>query len=309
MKTFKNIYIFLLFFFLINDLNAQNVFIEYKVNDKIITNIDIKIEEQYLVSLNPKLESLDKDLKKKIATDSLIKEIIKIDELVKYFDLEKQNPYLKTFLKNYYSNIGFANLDSFKNHLREYGLDIKMIEEKLNYELLWNQLIFDRYNQQIRIDKSSLIEKINNLTKDDTLTEYNLSEIFFKIEAGEKEKEKIKIIEQSIKEIGFQNTANLYSISESSKVGGKIGWIKENNLSRDISDELKKINSKEYSDVIKVNNNLLILRVNEKRVTKKEINKELELQKLIETKKNEQLNNFSKIYFDKIKIDSNINEF
>ena len=309
MKTFKSIYIFLLSFFLVNNLNAQNVFIEYKVNDKIITNIDIKIEEQYLVSLNPKLESLDKDLKKKIATDSLIKEIIKIDELVKYFDLEKQNPYLKTFLKNYYSNIGFANLDSFKNHLREYGLDIKMIEEKLNYELLWNQLIFDRYNQQIRIDKSSLIEKINNLTKDDTLTEYNLSEIFFKIEAGEKEKEKIKIIEQSIKEIGFQNTANLYSISESSKVGGKIGWIKENNLSRDISDALKKINSKEYSDVIKVNNNLLILRVNEKRITKKEINKELELQKLIETKKNEQLNNFSKIYFDKIKINSNINEF
>ena len=174
---------------------------------------------------------------------------------------------------------------------------------------MWNQLIFDKYNQQVKINESLLLEQINNQIQNENLIEYNLSEIFFKLDKGEAEKDKIELIKQSIQEIGFENTANLYSISESSKVGGKIGWIDENNLSKNISNSLKNINSGEYSELIKINNNYLILYVNEKKISKKKIDKKLELQKLIEVKKNEQLNNFSKIYFDKVKINSNINEF
>ena len=309
MKINKNIFILIILFLLISNLNAQNILIKLKVNETIITNIDIQNENQYLIALNPKLQGLDKNLQKKIAADSLIKEIIKKNELVKYFDLSKQNTYQESFLKNYYTNLGFADLDSFKKHLESYGLNIKVIKEKLNYELLWNQLIFDKYNQQVKINKSVLLEQINNQIQNENSIKYNLSEIFFKLEKGEIEKDKIELIKQSIQEIGFENTANLYSISESSNIGGKIGWIDENNLSKKISYSLKDVNTGEYSEFIKINNNYLILYVNEKKNFKKKIDKKLELQKLIELKKNEQLNNFSKIYFDKIKINSSINEF
>jgi len=309
MKINKNIFILIIFFSLIGNLNAQNILIKFKINETVVTNIDIQNENQYLIALNPKLQGLDKNLQKKIATESLIKEIIKKNELAKFFDLNKQNPYLESFLKNYYINLGFADLDTFKKHLDTYSLSIKLIKEKLNYELLWNQLIFDKYDRQVKINESLLLEQINNQIQNENLIEYNLSEIFFKLDKGEVEKDKIELIKQSIQEIGFENTANLYSISESSKVGGKIGWIDENNLSKKISNSLKNINSGEYSELIKINNNYLILYVNEKKISKKKIDKKLELQKLIKLKKNEQLNNFSKIYFDKIKINSNINEF
>ena len=309
MKINKNIFVLIIFFLLINNLNAQNILIKLKINETIVTNIDIQNENQYLISLNPKLQGLDKNLQEKIATESLIKEIIKKNELAKYFDLNKQNPYLESFLKNYYINLGFSDSDTFEKHLDTYNLSIKLIKEKLNYELLWNQLIFDKYNQQVKINESLLLEQINNQIQNENLIEYNLSEIFFKLDKGEAEKDKIELIKQSIQEIGFENTANLYSISESSKVGGKIGWIDENNLSKNISNSLKNINSGEYSELIKINNNYLILYVNEKKISKKKIDKKLELQKLIEVKKNEQLNNFSKFYFDKIKINSSINEY
>jgi len=307
MKINKNISILIFFFLLISNLNAQNIIIKFKINETIVTNIDIQNENQYLIALNPKLQGLDKNLQEKIAVDSLIKEIIKKNDLAKYFDLSKQNPFLESYLKNYYTNLGFADLNSFEKHLDAYSLSIELIKKKLNYELLWNQLIFDKYNQQLKINKSLLLEQINN--QNENLIEYNLSEIFFKLNKGEIEKDKIELIKQSIQAIGFENTANLYSISESSKIGGKIGWIDENNLSKNISNSLKNLNSGEYSDLIKVNNNYLILYVNEKKISKKKIDKKLELQKLIKLKKNEQLNNFSKIYFDKIKINSNINEF
>ena len=309
MKINKNLSIIIIFLLLINNLSAKNILIKFKINETIVTNVDIQNENRYLIALNPKLQSLDKNLQEKIAVDSLIKEIIKKDELAKYFDLNKQNSYLESFLKNYYLNLGFADFESFNNHLTKYSLSVKMIEKKLNYELLWNQLIFDKYNQQVKINESALLNQINNQIQNENLIEYNLSEIFFKLDKGEIEKEKIKLIKQSIQEIGFENTANLYSISESSKVGGKIGWIDENNLSKNISNSLKNLNSGEHSDFIKINNNYLILYVNEKKISKKKIDKKFELQKLIEVKKNEQLNNFSKIYFDKIKINSNINEF
>jgi len=308
LKLLLNIFFFKLF--LIANLNSyENIIIKFKVNETIVTNIDIQIESKYLTALNPKLQSLDKNLREKIAADSLINEIIKKEELEKYFDLNKRNPYLESFLKNYYTNIGFKDFSSFINHLDAYNLNIKMIEEKLNYELLWNQFIFDKYNQQVKINESLLLEQINNQIQNENLIQYNLSEIFFKLDKGEIEKDKIELIKQSIQAIGFENTANLYSISESSKVGGKIGWINESNLSKNISNSLKNVNSEEYSEPIKVNNNYLILYVNEKKISKKKIDKRLELQKLIEVKKNEQLNNFSKIYFDKIKINSSINEF
>ena len=138
--------------------------------------------------------------------------------------------------------------------------------------------------------------------------DYKISEIIFVKKRDKSINELMDEIELSISEIGFNNTATLYSISESSKFGGKIGWVNENNLSEEISIELEKIKKGERTKIITIGNRYLILKIDEIKTTKKIINEEDELNKLIQAETNRQLNQFSKIYFDKSKINYLINE-
>ena len=138
--------------------------------------------------------------------------------------------------------------------------------------------------------------------------DYNISEIIFIKKKDKTINELINEIELSISEIGFNNTATLYSISESSKFGGKIGWVNKNNLSEEILIELEKIKEGERTKVIPIGNRYLILKIDNIKITKKIINEEEELNKLIQAETNRQLNQFSKIYFDKSKINYLINE-
>ena len=139
--------------------------------------------------------------------------------------------------------------------------------------------------------------------------EYNLSEIIF----GEKQniplEEHLKEILESIEINGFENTANLYSISDSSKVGGKIGWVKKNDLSLEINRKIENLKVNSYSDPIKINNNYLILKINEIKEVAIEIDKQKELDKMIMVETSKQLDKFSSILFNKIRLNSTISEF
>ena len=116
-------------------------------------------------------------------------------------------------------------------------------------------------------------------------------------------------INQSIIEIGFENTANLYSISDSSKVGGKIGWININSLSPKISNSLKKVDLGQFTSPVNLNSKFIILKINDIKKEKKIIDVNKELGKLIKSEENRQLNNFSKMYFDRLKINTKIDEY
>ena len=116
-------------------------------------------------------------------------------------------------------------------------------------------------------------------------------------------------IEESILKNGFENTANIYSISESAKVGGKIGWVKKNSLSDIIVEELNSLEKNEYSSPLQIDNNFLIFKINEIREVKTKINKEKELDKMIYVETTKQLDKFSNIFYNKIKLNSEISEF
>ena len=172
---------------------------------------------------------------------------------------------------------------------------------------MWNELIYLRYNRQVKIDKSSLINKINNLNNKQR-KEYLLSEIVFQKKKGEDLNILKKKIKESILEIGFNNTANIFSVSESSKMGGNIGWVSENNLSNILLKELKNINENEMTDIILIGNNYLIIKVNKIRFKEININKEEELEKMIKFETNNQLNKLSRIFFSKSIMNYSINE-
>jgi len=221
--------------------------------------------------------------------------------------LNKKNPFIKKIFKNFYKDLNIKSENEFKKYLsNKKTYSVNEIKEKIKIEIMWNQLIYKLYNRQVSVDENELLKRINN--EKNIIKEYLLYEIFFKIENSENLNEKKEKILSSISDIGFNNTANLYSISESSSYGGKIGWVKETNLSEIIKTELEKINVGQHSKVMQIGNNFLILKIEDKRSSNKTIDKKARLEELKKFEVNKQLNLYSNIYFNKIKINYSLNE-
>ena len=278
------------------------------VDNEIITNYDVLKESRYLKVLNPNLDNLSTKQITELAKDSLIKEIIKRNEILKFISLEEENSFVDEYMANLFIKLGYKDKKTFNNELRNnetYSLD--EVKLKIKIELFWNDLIFNKYINQIIIDEKKLGKKIDNL-KNKSRKEFFLSEIIFKKNKEEDINDTVFKVKKSIDEIGFDNTANIYSISESSKFGGKIGWIKEETISKQLYDKINILKINEYSDVIKLANNFVILKIDNIRIIENEINKEKELKKLIQIEKNKKLEKFSRIYFNKTKTNYRIDE-
>ena len=280
----------------------------YVIQDEIITNIDIKNEFKYLLALNNKLESLDKEKIFKISKESIIREKIKKIELAKNFsNLEIDKRYTDKLLKNIYMSLNFKSLDEFNEYLKPYNQNVNDITKKLTIDALWNELIIQKYNSKIKINENELRKKILNKSKNETI-QYNLSEIIYEVKDKKNIEKKYSEIKKSIIEIGFENSASIYSVTETSKIGGNIGWISQESLNPKIMQNISKLNINEISKPIIVSNGILILKVNKIKKTLTEINYDEELKKLIVYERNKRLNQYSKIYFNKVKKNIGFNE-
>ena len=286
---------------------TENVKIILKINDEIVTNIDIQKEYNYLIALNNDFKEVNKEKALLIAKKSIIKEKIKKKEIVKYYDLEEESDYLENVIKNFYKTLGLNNTKEFKKYIEKYGLTYRNIKQKIRIETVWNQLIFQKYNGQVKIDLEKLRKKI--LKQKENQNSYLLSEILFRSEVNEDVNKKYELIKKSIENVGFKNSANIYSIADTSKVGGKIGWINENQLSKEIVKKLEKLKINEYSKPINLIEGYLILKVEDiKKIKNNNLDIDKELKKLENYERNKQLNRMSNIFFNKIKNNTIINE-
>jgi len=276
------------------------------IDNKIITNLDINNEANYLKVLNPNLKNLNKNKIFNIAKLSLIREKIKEIELSRFDQKEIRDEYLENVVRSIYKNIGLNNKDEFLNYIESAGLNITTIEEKLRQEALWNQLIYRKYFNKLKIDKAKIKKDIlNNKIK---TSSYLLYEIVYNANEKEESKKLFEKIKKSIIKNGFENSASMYSISESSKTGGKIGWINENSVSKKILKEISNLKIGEHTNPILIPGGFLILNVKEKKEIEKKINIKEELALRIRLLQNQQLNQHSTIYFNKIKKNITINE-
>ena len=301
--------ILIIFFSLINKnaFSENKFYIVAKVNNEIITNYDVETESNYLKLLNPNLNQLNKNRVIGIAKNSLINEIIKQKQLEKIFEFDQNQKIIDQIFKDFYTNLGFSKEKEFDQLLKnKKTYSILEVKEKIKIDFLWNKLIYNLHNKEIKVDKNKLLNKIKN--SDQYKNQYLLSEIFFNKDKNESLENKVNKIKKSIDDVGFNNTASLYSISDTSSVGGKIGWINEENLSPKILEELYKIKSGEITEMIKIGNNFLILKIEEIKKNKIEIDNEMKLKEMIDFERNRQLNQFSNIYFNKIKINYSIDE-
>ena len=290
-------------------MSSINFRIILKIDNQIVTTYDLEQERNYLLALNPRLNEVDEKTLLNIAKKSIVKEVIRKNEILKYKELNLQNSQINTVLEKMINDLNFSNLQQFQNYLMSYSISIDEIRGKIEIENEWKNLIYAKYSKSINIDKASLQSKIDNISEKEFLIEYNLSEIIFSKQNNNNLKEVEKKIFESINEIGFENTANLYSISDSAKVGGKIGWIRKDNLSAEVVEKLKNLKQNSNSPVIEIGNNYLILKINEIKETPVKIDKKKELEKMIMIETSKQLDKFSNIFYNKIKLNSKISEF
>tara|TARA_B100000795_G_scaffold267567_1_gene252677 strand:- start:523 stop:1449 length:927 start_codon:yes stop_codon:yes gene_type:complete len=307
MKKIILSFFFITLFFSKNIAQIKNeIIIVSKINNEIITNIDVENEMNYLIAINNELKSVERDELKKIALISLQKEIIKKNELLKHYELNQKNEFLETTIKNFYQRLEIDNLKDFELYLSEYNLRYEDVKKKIEIEIVWNEFIYGMYRDRVNVDIEAIKKRLSK--KKVEVNSYLLSEIFFQIKNKEELEIQYNKIINSINEKGFINTASIYSISDSAKLGGEIGWINERQLSENINSNIKLLKSGEISKTIIVPGGFLILKVNDKKKENLNYNEEDELNKIIDYEKNKQFNQFGLIYYNKIKINSEINE-
>ncbi len=300
----------LIFFSLINfSYSKIQLKIIMKIDNEIITSHDIEQEINYLKALNPRLNQINKDELLIIAKKSLIKEFIKRKEIEKYKKLNLENTQINNVLNNLIQNLNLQNESELESYLNAFNFSLEELKKKIEIENEWKNLIYSKYIKTVKINEKELIDKIERSSREKFLLEYNLSEIVFTNTKDVSLKQLFENVQESIKKNGFENTANLYSISESSKVGGKIGWVKKNSLSDVIIESLKNLSVSEYSPPLKINNNYFIFKINDIRKIEIEIDKKKELDKMIFVETSKQLDKFSNIFYNKIKLNSEISEF
>ena len=299
------IFLILIFFFIIknNQLLAIEEFkIILKVENEIITNVDLLNEKNYLIALNNEILNLPEKRILLSAKNSIVKEKIKKNEINKYFDKEYKYEISEKRLKNLSNKIGLNSTEELKEYFLKFNLNLTFVEEKIKTEDMWNRLIYNKYKNQIDIDVNELKNrlKIEITNNNNIVTKYNISEIQFNLNVEESLEQKYNQIINSINNDGFKVASNLYSVSETSKFGGKIGWINKTSMSRSILDELEKLNIGEITKPIKIRNLFLILKIEDKKESKIKIDFDKELKKLINIESNKQFNQFSLIYLNKI---------
>jgi len=306
LKKFSLTYLIIVFFFNTNSSVGLENRIVAKVENQIITSLDINNEYNYLVALNPNIKNSKKEDVIKFSKKSIIQEKIKKIEIEKNFNNPKiPQKFLQQLLQNVYSRIGMNNLDDFKKYLLDNNVNFENVKKKLEVEALWNELILIKFSSKIKIDEKNIRNKIKN---NQFLKSYLLSEIFFEVENFKNLEKKFLEISDVINNKGFDFAALKYSISQTSNLGGKLDWISENSLNKNIRKEVNNIKINNFTKPIIVPGGFLILQVNDIKKTKIEIDIEEEFQNLMNYEKNNQLNQYSKIYFDRIKKNLEIRE-
>ena len=199
----------------------------FKINNEIITTVDLIQETKYLLNTNKDLENTKSDVIYEIAKKTLIRNKIKEIEIKNTLgEINLENKILISFLLKQFKKNSEKELDDFfyKKKINKFFL-----MDKIKYEILWNDLIISKYLKKVKIDIDQIKRDLKDKSKE---KEYFLSEILFNLDNNEDLNEKLTIINETITNNSFSEAALIYSISASSEKGGKIGWVKENSLSK-----------------------------------------------------------------------------
>ena len=303
--------LFILFLLVLNfhNLNALENRILFKVNNEIITSIDIFEEIKFLKAFNPGIDNLEEAELIEISKNSILRNTIKKIELKNFIEeLKVDDKFLLKLIKSKYSKNGIDSLEKFEIYLNEKNLDEKLIKEKFAIELIWNDYIYKKFYKKVIIDKDKIKKEILQNSQKENQIEFLLSEINFNASSKTDFNSKYKDIISDIEKLGFKKTALKHSNSESASNGGLIGWVKQDNLNLTIKEIVSELKIGQISKPIRTSSGFIILKIEDEKeyVSKLNINEKVE--EVVNFKTNDQLSQFSQMYFNKIKKNTIINE-
>jgi peptidyl-prolyl cis-trans isomerase SurA len=307
MKKLLNYFIILNLLFINSVLGLENRIL-FKVNNEIITTIDILNESNYLKALNKNAQSLDEKTLIEISKNSIIREIIKKDTVdVELINTDIEEDLLNNALRNIYQNLNLNSNDEFAKFLNNYDLNLDYIKNKISIEILWNRLIVSKFRSKIFIDQNNVEQQLKEIQTAGT-KQLSLSEIYFTSNNLEELNKKFNQIKNDIENSGFDKAALIHSKSNSASQNGDIGWINENSLNPNIKSILMDIKIGEFTQPITVPGGYLVLKLEEQRIVENKIDLNKERENLIRSLTNQQFNQFSNIYYKRIEKDSIIDE-
>ena len=304
-KNFKILYIFLILVILNfpKSIALENKIL-FKVNNEIITTIDIYEEIKFLKIFNPEVNSLNETELFEISKNSVLRDKIKKIEIMKFVsDIKVDDKFLTKLLKNKYSKISINSLVDFENYLKNNNLNIKNIKEKLYIEIIWNDLIFQKFKNKVVIDKDKIKNEILQNPQKENQSELLLSEIVFDANSKIDFQNKYEKILLDIENVGFKKTAIIHSNSDTATNGGLIGWVKVDNLNQKIKEIISKLRQGQFSKPIRTSSGFIIIKIEDKRKYESKFDLNEKVQEVIKFKTNEQLDQFSSMYFNKLKKD------
>jgi len=308
-KTLTLIYFFAVLAFNSVSYANESYKIVVKVNDEIISNHDIVKEKKYLSALNPEILNISEEEMNEISKQSLIREIIKEKEISRFIDVDYQSPALIELAKNLYTRLNINSEEEFKAYLSKYDLNLKDVLKKLAVETNWNALIYEKYKDKINIDKDKIKKDLkleSSSAKKEKL--FLLSEIVFAAKNQEEYEDNYKKILNTIKEKNFKSAATIYSISDTAKFGGKIGWVRKNDISKKIYKQISTLKINEFTNPLKIATGFLLISLDSTKEEVKKNNFEEQYNNIIIKETNRQLNQYSTIYFKKVEKKSFIYE-
>ena len=307
-KVFSIIVIFMFYLWNFETVNSE-IFIKAKINNQILTSFDVKKEKNYLLALNPSLRNLSIEEINRYATDSLINENIKRIEIEKRYEILQNKKMINKIIKDIYSGLGISNISEFEQYLNKYNIGLGLVKKKISIEIAWNDYIFSKFNSSILIDEDKIRDKISKLSKQNKIENILLSEIIFTINDNENLESKFNNIKNSINKIGFEETAKIYSVADSKKNGGKIGWVYKTQLSKKILNEIEKIDVGQLTNPITTPGGFILLKLNDKKDEILNIDEEEQFKKAVNFEKNRQLTIYSTLQYKRVYNKSVINEF
>ena len=302
-KRFKVLLIIsLIIFFNFKNLIAVENKILFKVNNEIITTIDIYEEMRFLKTFNPEMRNLKDTELFEISKDSILRDKIKKIEIMNYVnELKVDDKFILLLIKSRYSKINIDNLENFESYLNSNNLNIKNIKEKFYIEIIWNDLVFQKFKDKVLIDKEKIKNEILLNSQREHQIELLLSEITFNVNDKKDFQNKYEKILNDIKNIGFKKTAILHSNSDTATNGGLIGWIKEDNLNQNIKEVIYNLVPGEISKPIRTSSGFIIIKIDDKKKYVSKFNLEEQVEEVVKFKTNDQLDQFSSMYFNKLK--------
>ena len=290
--------LFLIFIFSFSNLNSKiSSTIVVKVGNSLVTSSDLENEVlTYLIINQREISQENANDYKKFALKNMINKLIKQNEIKKY----KITDYNMDDLRNYQKSIAKkfnTDINGLKKIFAQNNIDYSSFVQKYKTELLWNTLIYAIYKNQINVN----IFDVENEIISETITkqeEYNLSEIT--ILRSKYDKNKLNEILNLAKNKSFELAAKKFSVSDTAKKGGLIGWIKRESLSKENLEKIKNLNVNEISEPIFTRNNVLLLKVNNVKMNKKIEKTNLLKEKILNKKKEDKLNMFSRSHFSNV---------